>query len=679
MVTWMNVGWVEVRASRLNSRSGIPLRGSRASTHPTGVPEIAKSLLALACICLCVSPALSMAEEPQVIVEMDRSRIYQGESVLYRVTLNHVENPSPPELAGFDDFDVTPLGEQSLDSRRVTIINGRRTETVRRGRAYNYRLTPRKTGMLRIPAPTAEVDGRVLRGRELTLRVVAPEDQDLVQMEITVDRDSVYPTQPFTVTLTVAVKGLPDPSSSREPLGVQSSPPALKIPWVDDDKLSDGLEPAVDWQHWLGRLQDRRGVGFGVNSISRDSIFSMFESQALTFRPSAKRVTRRDKSGNEADYWEYRFARKFDPKQIGVYTFGPATLKGTFATGTGQAGRLTGEDVFAVAPSAIVTVKDVPEQDRPDCYIGAVGRFRLSAKLMPKKTRVGDPMTLTLELQGKGSLDGVMPPDLAGVPGIAEQFKVYEATEDVRRGTCRFTYSLRPLVEGTKTFPPVPVAFFDVDEDRYVTLRTEPIPIEVAKADRLSGRQIISGPGSMGRNHKELEARSEGVFANVTDLSAVRNESIRPGRWLAALGGMAGFYLALALVVARMQRLSGDQSRMRRRAAAAKARRRMHAALDELKSRDVRRGTDNVQAALLGLVADVTNLPEAGLTSKDVGRQLAGFGVEDDLAHRIVELLQTCDAAQYGVSSVGPDELRQEARTLLDALIKTLKRKRLFR
>ena len=44
---------------------------------------------------------------------MDRNRIYEGESVLYRITLNNVENPRQPDLSGFDDFLVAPLGEQS--------------------------------------------------------------------------------------------------------------------------------------------------------------------------------------------------------------------------------------------------------------------------------------------------------------------------------------------------------------------------------------------------------------------------------------------------------------------------------------------------------------------------------------------------------------------------------------
>ena len=38
--------------------------------------------------------------------------------------VENVENPQTPELHGMDDFDVRFLGQQSLDSQQITIING---------------------------------------------------------------------------------------------------------------------------------------------------------------------------------------------------------------------------------------------------------------------------------------------------------------------------------------------------------------------------------------------------------------------------------------------------------------------------------------------------------------------------------------------------------------------------
>ena len=79
-------------------------------------------------VCLAVlqvSPAT--AQKPELIVEIEKQEIYQGESILYRVTLNHVEQPTEPELASGADLRVTKLGEQSLDSQQITIINGVRS------------------------------------------------------------------------------------------------------------------------------------------------------------------------------------------------------------------------------------------------------------------------------------------------------------------------------------------------------------------------------------------------------------------------------------------------------------------------------------------------------------------------------------------------------------------------
>jgi len=637
----------------------------------------------LICLAIGFSSVLVLAAEnqPEVLVELSKNRVYEGDSVLYRVTLNHVENPSPPQLVGFDDFDVTPAGQRSLDSRRITIINGRRTETVRYGRAYDYQLTPRKTGQLTIPAPTANVAGQVLRGRELTLQVVGAEDQDVVLMEITSDRQAVYPTQPFTVTLSVTVKALPDAASSQEPLGVQRTPPVLTIPWASDERLPDGLEPAVEWRRWLGKLQNRRGIGFNVNNLQQDSIFSLFESRSLlAFRPEPQRVLRTDQDGNPIGYWKYEFSREFVPQSVGQFTFGPANVKGTFATGLSQTGRLAGEDIYAVARPITVTVKDVPLQGRPEWYIGAVGQYQLNADLAPKQAKVGDPMTLTVSLQGQGTLANAFAPDLAKIPEIADAFKLYEATEEIKGSSGRFTYALRPRKKGIEEFPSVPVAYFDVDTDRYVTLRTDSIPIQVTKAERLSEGQIVSTPAGASGGRQDLGVRREGIFVvNVTDPSAVRDESVRPGRWLLGLGGIAGLYAVVALLAVRLRRFAGDKALVRRRSAAARARGRLRHALAELRQRGFRAGADPVQAALVGLVADVADVAEAGLTPKDVSRLLHELGLEADLVNRVETFLETCDAAQYGGSDMGAEQFGHEAEDLLGALLKALKTRRLLR
>ncbi|MBN2578062.1 MAG: BatD family protein [Pirellulales bacterium] len=619
--------------------------------------------------------ASAAGDQPELLVEVDRTEIYEGESVLYRVTLNHVEHPSPPKLEGFDrDFTVTSLGEQSLDFQNVMIINGRRTETIRRGRQYNYQLTPKRTGELTIPAPTAEVDGVTLRGRAVRISVEPASRQDVVRMEITVAPQAVYPLQPFQVTLSIAVKALPGPEADKNPLGVQSAPPQLIIPWANDRRLPEGLEPETDLDRWLGRLVDRRGTGFAVNNFRQRDVFSFFEDRPLTFMPRPEKIELSDKDGKQAVYWRYQFKRTFTATKVDVYTFGPATLKGVFGVAGDAEDRLVGKEIYAVAKALHVAIKDVPTEGRPESYCGAIGRFDLSAELTPRKAKTGDPMTLTLTLSGQGTLEDAVAPDLAKIPGIAGKFKVYDATEQTRDGRRQFTYSLRPLDADVTEFPAIPVAYFDVQQDRFVTQRTPPMPIEISRAAVLAGRDIVAAPGAAAGRSQEVEMQKGGIYANILDPNLAVDQGVDPQPWLIGLGGVTGFYALLAFGAVAWRRRSGDTVRLRRRSAPAAAHKRLHAGLDALQAGQKREGIEQIEAAVKNLVADWIDAPAAGMTAAEAARHLETLGVNGEVIAAARRLLDNCESVRYGATAADLAALHRDARPTVQSLLKALRR-----
>jgi hypothetical protein len=612
-------------------------------------------------------------DEPGIIVEMDRDKIYDGESVLYRVTLNNVDNPRQPDLSGFDDFLVTYIGDKIINFQGTVNNNGQITQINRRGRQYNYRLTPKKTGLLTIPAPTAEIDGKTLRGRTMSLQVAAPGDQDVVRMDIVSEPESVYPMQPFTVTLSVSVKAMPEPYADENPTGVQSTPPELQIPWIDDDRLPEGLQAKLDWRRWLASLQSR-GAGFSINNIGDNSVFSFFEERRIAFMPKPQKIRMTDKSGKTVEYWRFQFQRTFIAKKVGDYSFGPVSLKGTFATGLDPVKRAKGEAVYATAKPLSVKIKDVPEEGRPDTYVGAIGQFKFDADLTPRKAKTGDPMTLTLAFTGEGTLSGITAPDVAKIPGIAKNFKIYEATDQTKGDRKQFTYSLRPLEAGIKEFSAVDVSYFDVRDEKYVTLTSPPMPVQIEKADKLAGRDITASSNGISSGQKDLEMRREGIFANITDLGQVSDQSIRPLRWLAGLGGVTGFYAVMLLVVIRVRRLSGDTQRQRRRAAPGNARRLAAVALKDLSAGRVREGADRMESAIVGLVADWNDLSAAGMTPAEACRQLQTLGIDGETLHRISRFLDNCECVHYGATTQAGDALRRDAKGVLEATIHALRK-----
>ncbi|MBI3271506.1 MAG: BatD family protein [Planctomycetes bacterium] len=628
------------------------------------------SVARFALFVLLAAPAGFAQDGPQVVAQLERAQIYEGESVVYRVSIENTENPSAPDLSAFSDFVVEPAGDKSLNSRSVTIVNGRVAESVRFGREFYFRLTPKAAGLLQVPPPLATIDGQVVKGRAFTLKVVPPQDQDLALLDLSTDREAVYPLQPFTLTLRILVKDLPDSHADRDPVSVQSAPPALHVPWVDP--VPDGLEPTSDWQHWLGAYQSRGDAGFSVNELGSNQLLSFFENRATAFHPKPRRLRRPTRNGQEAGYWEYSFPRVFLGKKTGEYAFGPVTLKGTFGREIDRRGRLAGEEVYAVAKRLTVTVKDVPREGRPPTYTGAIGRFDWGAELSPRRARVGDPLTLTLTLKGQGTLGEVSAPDLKSMPDVADGFRVYEATEESKGGARCFTYSLRPLKAEVKAFPAVPLSYFDVEKERFVTVSTPPLPVEVSPSERMMDGEVVARPREAGPVRKEIEARKEGIFANVNDLDAVRDESVRPGPRIAVVAGFFFAYLAALVVARRLRRWAGDPALRRRRAAAGRARARLRDARARVEANALREGTQELRGALVGLVADVADVPEAGLTTRDVGARLAAWSVAEDVARRTGAFLDACDGARYGAGDAVARGLTDEAESLLDALLRTL-------
>jgi hypothetical protein len=617
-------------------------------------------------------------EKPELIVEMDQNRIYEGESVLYGVTLKNADNPHQPDLTGFDDFSVTLLDSRPVgNSINIEIINNvQHTEVTNGGLQYIYRLTPKKSGSLTIPAPIAEINGQKIRGREMSLIVTAPQDQDIVRMEITAEPGSVYPLQPFTVILSISVKELPEPYANESPVGVQTSPPELQIPWVDDEHLPSGLQPKVNRNRWLMSLHSEYAAGFAINNFGKDVASIFFGNRQTSFMPEPQKIHMMDQSGKMAGYWRFQFKRTFVARNVDQYAFGPVTLKGTFAAGISPTGSAQSKDIYAVAKTLTVKIKDVPEEGRPETYIGAIGRFQFDADLAPRKARTGDPMTLTLTLSGQGSLDRATMPDLSKIPRIANNFKIYEATEQTKGDQRQFTCSLRPLESGIKEFPPVTLSYFDVQDEKYVTIASQPIFIDIEKADKLAGRDIVASPSGLKSADKELETRQEGIFANVTDPGQFTDESIRPERWLAALGGLAGLYAAAAFAVVRLRRLSGDTVRQRRRRAPGKARRSLSEATKELSAGRVREGADRLESALVDLVADWTNAPGAGMTPAEACRQLESLGIDGEVLRRAGRFLENCESVHYGATLQAGEALRRDAKGVLEAVIHALRKKK---
>jgi len=123
----------------------------------------------------------------------------------------------------------------------------------------------------------------------------------------------------------------------------------------------------------------------------------------------------------------------------------------------------------------------LPEEGKPDVFNGALGNFELTVQAQPRKLHVGDPLTLKMHISGKGNFDRVTAPVFPESP----DWKVYTPSVDFNEGS-------RPS-EGEKIFeqavvannhtssalPAVQFSYFDPEKKKYVTLSSQPIPLQI--------------------------------------------------------------------------------------------------------------------------------------------------------------------------------------------------------
>ena len=137
-----------------------------------------------------------------------------------------------------------------------------------------------------------------------------------------------------------------------------------------------------------------------------------------------------------------------------------------------------------------VTIKSLPPGAPPE-FTGAVGSFKVNARLDKSTVPQGEPLTLLLDVSGAGNIKSVTDP---AWPAMTD-FKVYDSTSSsdvskdggVVRGKKSWQQILVPLKAGDLAVPPVRFAYFDPKSDRYEILESPPLNVQVTPAATTAG------------------------------------------------------------------------------------------------------------------------------------------------------------------------------------------------
>ncbi|MEN8189147.1 MAG: BatD family protein, partial [Thermodesulfobacteriota bacterium] len=136
--------------------------------------------------------------------------------------------------------------------------------------------------------------------------------------------------------------------------------------------------------------------------------------------------------------------------------------------------------VHITSPEIELAIISLPKEGRPKDFSGAVGNFELEVSATPTELELGEPITLSMTVSGRGGFDNMESPKLTDSNG----WKTYPASEKLTTGpdgqaVKSFEQAVVPKKGDITAIPPMRLSYFDPQDKKYKTLTSEAIPLAI--------------------------------------------------------------------------------------------------------------------------------------------------------------------------------------------------------
>jgi len=483
------------------------------------------------------SQVYAQSDPITVEAELSRQRVYVGDKLAYKVLVRGTDQSAIPTIDFPPAVRANYRGINSQSFTSIRIINGRRQRVVDQRDSYQYTLTAMESGVITIPAPVIEINGQQYTGNPVSFESVYPAKSDNDTMVILIDRDEVY----LNETVLVECQWWIGSRTFDINFNTSSIPDSFQI---------TGYEPSTPGQ---------QRVSFELNG-----------QQML----GVAEVDPRDPQQRT----KFTFLFGITPTKRGTFELGP--LRVTF-TRTNRADE--NFRAYAESDPVTITVRDVPIENRPAGYHGAMGAFQLRSQTANTTVNVGDPIKLTLDIGGDEPMVGIDDaPDLQADPRFTDQFKVSsEGWREVlprKSGKRVYETTIRAVDEHVTQIPPIKLPSFHPTTHAYKVYESNPIDLvvnpvqEITLSDAIvTGSEHSPQPLPEQVDRTELTRAMPGLWAHDSAQALLDSpafsvrDALKNPVWIAAVGsGPAVFAFSLLFVGAR--RTADPQARALRKA-----------------------------------------------------------------------------------------------------------------
>lgn len=585
------------------------------------------------------------AEAPNAVV--------MGETFRLSYTIN-THKAKNFRVGNITDFDVL-MGPTQSSSSSTSIINGVRTSS--RTLTFTCILRPKKEGTYTIPAATITADDKQMTSKELTVKVLPPDQRGTAASSSSAQSGRGASTsQSGQIT--------------DDDLFIVATVNKKKVYEQEAILLTYKIYTTVNLTNVSGKMPDLKG----------------FHTQEVEMP-----------KGNREFQLEHYKGRNYRtivwsqyvlfPQQSGQLEIPSITFEGTIAQ------RVQNYDPFEAffnggnsfvnvqksirTPKLTIDVSPLPV-GKPASFSGGVGDFSISSSISTTELKENEAVTLKVIISGTGNMKLIRTPEV----NFPADFEVYDPKVDNKftlkaggqAGNKVIEYLAIPRFGGNYTIPPIEFSYFDVKIGAYKTLKTPEYTLNVAKG---SGSSSTSAPvGYVSK--EELRLLGQDIrYINLKDTHYHPKGQFFYGTmdyWLWYIIPLAVF-IVLMIVYRKQAVENANIAKTRTKKASKVATRRLKVAKKKIAEKDKAGFYDEVLKAIWGYLSDKLNMPQAELSKDNIATELAARQVPEVLIEECSKLLSECEFARYAptLSRNSVEQIYENVASLMNKLENLIK------
>ncbi len=316
-----------------------------------------------------------------------------------------------------------------------------------------------------------------------------------------------------------------------------------------------------------------------------------------------------------------------------------------------------------------MNIQALPDEGKPNDFSGAIGQFDFDVQVSPPTVKVGDPLTVRLQISGEGNLNNVQLPTI----NDSQNFKTYEPQTKEENGRIVSEQVYIPKNDKINDIPILAFSYFDVVKGAYATITKGPFPIKVEPLSEAEALKVV------GAQLPVSVVVSESKETLGQDIRFIKEH---PGRWRKAaepifanvffvLGAILYLIIWTALLVTHFiqRRLKTDVKLARRLQAPRYARSGLQQAKIHLQKGEQKEFYDTIFKTLQNYFSHRLHVSMGAITIDLIKQQGQARAIKEEVFEGLRMIFNDCEMVRFASTQTGREKMQkslQQTQEIID-------------